>query len=161
MWHAIRQTTGVVQSLLGLVGLDWARPDFSTLCRGQQTLHVSLSYRGSMGPLNLLIPYRYHAAHDPAGQWISAVSPPMVLMTSVNTTKQLRPEMPIRPSSRARTQSPENRRVPEQSPATMPSMRNEIWAAPFGDAGVDSTAEAASKRRVYENSWPIDDGEGL
>ena len=49
----------------------------------------------------------------------------------------------------------------ESSHATMPSMRNEIWAAPFGDAGVDSTAEAASKRRAYENSWPIDDGEGL
>ena len=49
------QTIGFVQSLLRLVGLDWAAPDFSTLCRRQQTLNVSLPYRGSTGPLNLLI----------------------------------------------------------------------------------------------------------
>jgi len=29
----LRQTTGFVESLLRLVGLDWAVPDFSTLCR--------------------------------------------------------------------------------------------------------------------------------
>ena len=51
----LRQATGFVQSLLRLVGLDWAAPDFSTLCRRQQTLNVSLPYRGSTGPLNLLI----------------------------------------------------------------------------------------------------------
>jgi hypothetical protein len=51
----LRQTTGFVQSLLRLVGLDWATPDFSTLCRRQQTLNVSLPYRGSTGPLNLLL----------------------------------------------------------------------------------------------------------
>ena len=28
-----RQTTGFVESLLRLVDLDWAEPDFSTLCR--------------------------------------------------------------------------------------------------------------------------------
>ena len=51
----LRQTTGFAQSLLGLVGLDWAVPDFSTLCRRQKTLNVSLPYRGGTGPLNLLI----------------------------------------------------------------------------------------------------------
>jgi hypothetical protein len=51
----LRQTTGFVQSLLRLVGLDWAVPDFSTLCRRQRTLMVSLRYRGSAAPLNLLI----------------------------------------------------------------------------------------------------------
>jgi hypothetical protein len=51
----LRQTTGFVQSLLRLVGLDWAVPDFSTLCRRQKTLNVNLPYRGSKGPLNLLI----------------------------------------------------------------------------------------------------------
>ena len=51
----LRQTTGFVQCLLRLVGLDWAAPDFSTLCRRQQTLNVSLPYRGSTGPLNLLM----------------------------------------------------------------------------------------------------------
>jgi len=51
----LRQTTGFVQSLLMLVGLDWAVPDFSTLCRRQRTLNVNLPYRGGTGPLNLLI----------------------------------------------------------------------------------------------------------
>ena len=51
----LRQTTGFVQSLLRLVDLDWAVPDYSTLCRRQKTLNVSLPYRGGTGPLNLLI----------------------------------------------------------------------------------------------------------
>ncbi len=51
----LRQTTGFVESLLRLVGLDWAVPDFSTLCRRQRTLDVKLPYRGGAGPLNLLI----------------------------------------------------------------------------------------------------------
>ena len=51
----LRQMTGVVESLLRLAGLDWAVPDFSTLCRRQQTLNVRLPYRGGKGPLNLLI----------------------------------------------------------------------------------------------------------
>ncbi|MDW3225544.1 MAG: IS5 family transposase [Paracoccaceae bacterium] len=51
----LRQTTGFVQSLLRLAGLDWVAPDFSTLSRRQKKLNVSLPYRGSKGPLNLLI----------------------------------------------------------------------------------------------------------
>ncbi|SDE52163.1 Transposase DDE domain-containing protein [Ruegeria marina] len=51
----LRQTTGVVQSLFKLVGLDWVVPDFSTLCRRQRTLNVRIPYRGGKGPLNLLI----------------------------------------------------------------------------------------------------------
>ena len=51
----LRQTTGFVESLLRLVGLDWAVPDFSTLCRRQKTRNVSLPYRGGTGPLNLHI----------------------------------------------------------------------------------------------------------
>lgn len=51
----LRQTTGVVESLLRLVGLDWAVPHFSTLSRRQKTLNVSLPYRGATGPLNLPI----------------------------------------------------------------------------------------------------------
>ena len=51
----LRQTTGFVESLLRLVGLDWAVPDFSTLCRRQRTLTVALPYRGSAGPLHLMI----------------------------------------------------------------------------------------------------------
>ena len=51
----LRQTTGFVQSLLRLVGLDWDVPDYSTLCRRQKNLNVSLPYRGGTGPFNLLI----------------------------------------------------------------------------------------------------------
>jgi hypothetical protein len=52
---APRQSTGFVESLLRLVGLDWAVPDFSTLWRGQKTLKVSIPYHGSDGPLHLLV----------------------------------------------------------------------------------------------------------
>ena len=51
----LRQTTGFVASLLKLAGLDWPVPDFSTLCRRQKTLAVQLPYRGSNGPLHLLV----------------------------------------------------------------------------------------------------------
>ncbi len=52
---ALRQTTGFVESLLRLVGLDWTVSDFSTLSRRQKTLAVNIPYRGSKGPLHLLI----------------------------------------------------------------------------------------------------------
>ena len=53
---ALRQTTGFIESLLRLIDLDWAVPNFSTLSRRQKTLKVSIPYRGSQGPLHLLIP---------------------------------------------------------------------------------------------------------
>ncbi len=52
---ALCQTTGFVESLLRLVGLDWRVPDFSTLSRCQKTLAVNITYQGSKGPLQLLI----------------------------------------------------------------------------------------------------------
>ena len=52
---ALRQTTGFVESLLQLTGLDWAVPDFSTLSRRQKTLKVDIPCRGSDGPLHLLV----------------------------------------------------------------------------------------------------------
>lgn len=52
---ALRQTAGFVESLLRLAGLDWVVPDFSTLSRRQRTLAVNIPYRGSKGPLHLLI----------------------------------------------------------------------------------------------------------
>lgn len=52
---ALRQTTGFVESLLRLMGLGWAVPDFSTLSRRQKTLKVNIPYRGSDGPLHLLV----------------------------------------------------------------------------------------------------------
>ena len=52
---ALRQTTGFVESLRRLLGLDWAVPDFSMLSRRQKTLKVNIPYRGSDGPLHLLV----------------------------------------------------------------------------------------------------------
>ena len=52
---ALRQTTGFVESLLHLIGLDWAVPNLSTLSRRQKALKVNIPYRGSLGPLHLLI----------------------------------------------------------------------------------------------------------
>ncbi|MDN5567368.1 MAG: IS5 family transposase [Paracoccus sp. (in: a-proteobacteria)] len=51
----LRQTAGMVASLLKLAGLDWPVPDFSTLCRRQKTLAVQVLYRHATGPLNLLV----------------------------------------------------------------------------------------------------------
>ena len=51
----LRQTAGMVASLLRLAGLDWPVPDFSTLCRRQKTLAVQIPYRRADGPLNLLV----------------------------------------------------------------------------------------------------------
>ncbi|AWI86865.1 IS5/IS1182 family transposase (plasmid) [Alloyangia pacifica] len=51
----LRQTAGMVASLLRLAGLDWPVPDFSTLCRRQKTLKVQIPYRRAGGPLNLLV----------------------------------------------------------------------------------------------------------
>jgi len=52
---ALRQTTGFVESLLCLTNLDWSVPNFSTLSRRQKTLKVNIPFRGSEGPLHLLI----------------------------------------------------------------------------------------------------------
>lgn len=51
----LRQTAGMVASLLRLAGLNWSVPDFSTLCRKQKTLAVQIPYRRAEGPLNLLV----------------------------------------------------------------------------------------------------------
>jgi hypothetical protein len=52
---ALRQTIGMVTSLLRLAGLDWPVPDFSTLCRRQRSVTIQIPYRRSGGNLNLLI----------------------------------------------------------------------------------------------------------
>ncbi|SDL90633.1 Transposase DDE domain-containing protein [Paracoccus chinensis] len=51
----LRQTAGMVASLLRMAGLDWPVPDYSTLCRRQKTLAVQILYRRVDGPLNLLV----------------------------------------------------------------------------------------------------------
>jgi hypothetical protein len=49
----LRQTAGMVASLLRLAGLDWPVPDFSTLSRRQKALAVQIPYRRADGLLNL------------------------------------------------------------------------------------------------------------
>ena len=49
----LRQTEGLVASLLKLAKLDWPVPDFSTLCRRQKGLSVQIPYRPSTGALHV------------------------------------------------------------------------------------------------------------
>ena len=51
----LRQTTGLVASLLELTGLDWAVPDVSTLSRRMKTLEIDLPKPATSGPLHLLV----------------------------------------------------------------------------------------------------------
>ena len=51
----LRQSAGMVASLLRLAGLDWPVPDSSTLCRRQKTVTVQIPCRRADGPLNLLV----------------------------------------------------------------------------------------------------------
>ncbi|MFW1642645.1 IS5 family transposase [Acinetobacter guillouiae] len=52
---SLRMATGFVQSLIQLFGLDWAAPDYSTLCRRQKYIDISICYQRSSGGLHLLI----------------------------------------------------------------------------------------------------------
>lgn len=52
---ARRQPTGLVESLVRQVGLDWTVPDVSTLFLRQKALAVNIPYRGSKEPLHMLI----------------------------------------------------------------------------------------------------------
>lgn len=40
----LRQTTGMVASLLRMANLDWTVPEYSTLCRRQNALAVQIPY---------------------------------------------------------------------------------------------------------------------
>jgi len=64
----LRQTTGLVASLIELARLDWPVPDFSTLCRRQKGLTVQIPRGGSVG-LNDLRAF---------GKWISALVTPLL-----------------------------------------------------------------------------------
>ena len=52
---ALRQSLGLVESLLRMSGLDWKVPDFSTVSRRQKTLRVQLPYLSSTTALDLLV----------------------------------------------------------------------------------------------------------
>lgn len=64
-----------MESLLKLIHLDWVVPDFSTLCRRQKTLSVCIPFRGSTGPLHLLIDSTGIKAEG-EGEW-NARKPPL------------------------------------------------------------------------------------
>lgn len=51
----LRQTVGLIESLIQKAGLDWPVLDFSTLCRRQARIAVQIPYRASGQPLNLLV----------------------------------------------------------------------------------------------------------
>ena len=46
----LRQTTGLVASILSMAGLDWPVPDFSTLSRRQRRIVVQISTRRAPDP---------------------------------------------------------------------------------------------------------------
>src|SRR3954453_7543116 len=52
---ALRQTEGLIGSILRLLGLELAVPDHTTLSRRTATLEVPRSRSGSGGPLHLLV----------------------------------------------------------------------------------------------------------
>jgi len=52
---ALRQSLGLVESLLRMASLDWRVPDFSTVSRRQKSLQVQLPYRASTCALDLLV----------------------------------------------------------------------------------------------------------
>ena len=56
---ALRQAEGLIGSVIGLLGLDLAVPDYSTLCRRADTLEAPRPRpRGDGEPLHLLVEAR-------------------------------------------------------------------------------------------------------
>ncbi len=51
----LRQAMGMAQSLLGLAGLDWPVPDYSTVSRRQKTLQVAIEVAPTTTGLHLLV----------------------------------------------------------------------------------------------------------
>ena len=52
---SLRMVTGFVQSLIKLCGLDWTAPDYSTICRRQRYIDISICYQKSSDGLHLLV----------------------------------------------------------------------------------------------------------
>ena len=56
MFHlALRQTEGLIGSVLQLLGLELPVPDFSTLSRRVQSLELPAQPRATGGPIHLLV----------------------------------------------------------------------------------------------------------
>jgi DDE family transposase len=65
----LRQTEGLIGSILRLLGLDLAVPDHTTLSRRAATLEVPRSRSGSSGPLHLLVDSTGLKLDGP-GEWL-------------------------------------------------------------------------------------------
>src|SRR5690349_18161623 len=65
----LRQTEGLVGSLLELMGLDLPVPDHSTLSRRSRTLTVALQARSASGPVHLLVDSTGVKLSGP-GEWL-------------------------------------------------------------------------------------------
>ncbi len=50
----LRQTLGLVQSLLRMAGMPWTDPDYSTMCRRQKSLEVQVRYKANTQGLHML-----------------------------------------------------------------------------------------------------------
>jgi hypothetical protein len=66
---ALRQTEGLIGSVLQLLGLDLPVPDHSTLSRRAETLEVPKSYPSSRGPVHLLVDSTGLRLCEP-GEWL-------------------------------------------------------------------------------------------
>lgn len=65
----LRQTEGLIGSILQLLLLDLAAPDHSTLSRRAETLEVTKPYRCSKGPVHLLVDSTGLRLYGP-GEWL-------------------------------------------------------------------------------------------
>ena len=63
----LRQTIGLIASLLEMAGLNWPVPDFSTLSRRQKGLDVAIPYRLSGARRSIRQSHANRAA-SPSGQ---------------------------------------------------------------------------------------------
>jgi len=52
---SVRMVTGFIQSLIQLCGLDLTAPDYTTLCRRQKHIDITISYQESSDGLHLLV----------------------------------------------------------------------------------------------------------
>ncbi len=157
---ALRQTTGFVESLLRLVGLNWSVPDFSTLSRRQKALAVNIPYRGSKGSLHLLIDSTGIKAEG-EGEWNArkhggakrrvwrkvylAVDEATLEVRAVEITGSGVGDAPMRSSHRAATPSPGKRTALAQERGPKHCGLSSGSAARSGDAGAATTGAVASR----------------
>ena len=66
---ALRQTEGLIGSVIALLGLDLTVPDHSTMSRRSKTLEMPPLHRSGTGPLHLLVDST-GLKLDGAGQWL-------------------------------------------------------------------------------------------